>query len=198
MKYLSYIIVVISLFVFVSCSYTPKKTTQPTYAKQVLLSCDTTMYVVLDNAEGALLDVTTLETGEAYQLDATKATEAELIRGELIVGDTLAVTFDHNNNVLNSCVNISELVGLWLFDDGNGVRLNADGSVQTIGDIGAGARQWCIHNGKFVLSYYLVDGEDRILRADTTGILALDDNELEISVAGMSHLGTKQEGLLTR
>lgn len=188
---------VVAALCVVSCGYTPKKTTKPAYSSAVLISMDTTMYVVLNNTEGNILDVTTLETAEVLQLDATKATEQELIRGELTVGDTLAVTFDRDNNVLNSCVNVSELVGLWLFEDGNGVRLNADGTVQTIGDIGAGARSWCIHNGKFVLSYYLVDGEDHILRADTTGILALDDDELEISVAGLSHLGERQVGLLT-
>lgn len=197
MKYLSYLSLVITLFVCISCGYNQKKTTAPAYSELVLLDKDTTLYVVLDNAEGSNLDVTTLETGESYQLDATKATEEELVRGDLTVGDTLAVTFNHDTNVLNSCVNISELIGLWISDDGSGVRLNANGTVQTIGDLGAGAREWCIHNGKFVISYLLVDGEDQILRADTTGILSLDDDELEFSVAGLSHMAKKQVGLLT-
>lgn len=187
----------LALLLLSSCGYKQKKTTEAAYSELVLMDKDTTMYVVLDNADGNLLDVMTVETGETYQLDATKANEQSLVRGDLTVGDTLAVTFNHDTKVLNSCVNVSELIGLWISDDGSGVRLNADGTVQTIGDLGAGAREWCIHNGKFVISYLLVDGEDRILRADTTGIISLDDDELEFSVAGMSHLATKQEGLLT-
>lgn len=202
MKFLSSVVATLALLLCVGCNqYQSKKTSAPAKLSEVILSADTTMYVVLESSTSNTIDVTLLETGEPLQLNySSEEDDATPIRGELNDGDTLAITIDSRTSTLVNCVNISELVGLWMFEDleNVGLKLNTDGTAQPIGDVPVSVHSWFIHNGKLVLTYIPADGSDYTPKADTTGVLTLDGEQLEISMGGASHMAKRQPALLTR
>lgn len=128
------------------------------------------------------------------------AQHANGMHGSLIVGDTLAVMPLFKSGKVRSVVNLSELVGLWMFDsqEGTGMRLSPDGAASDIGSSEVTFRGWKICNGRFILTYIRADGSDYTEKADTSTIISLSNDAFRYTLKEQEHNCTRVKKLLTR
>lgn len=151
---------------------------------------DSTMYVVLDAHTADSLFVTNVETKGHRTFAHKAAVDGGKVYGSLTDGDTLAVVPDFHKRSALSVVNVSELVGLWFYENGggNGLRLAYDGVACAVGESdGVTLTTWKVKNGAFILYYVKSDGSDYTERSDTSAIRRLDDTHFVFTLRGKSY-----------
>lgn len=161
---------------------------------------DSTMYVVLDNLTPDSLFVTLVETSGHRTFSHKAAAAGGKVHGSLTVGDTLALVPDFKQRSALSVVNVSELTGLWFYENasGSGLLLGRDGAACAVGETdGATLTTWKVKNGAFILYYVRSDGSDYTERADTSAIRRLDNGHLVFTLRGKAYNCVKATRLHT-
>ena len=196
MKKLTYLLLPALALCLMACSGNKKRTAQPEIPDEP----DSTIYVQLKAVTDDSLTIYQLDSKKTRKLGYIEAQHANAVHGSLTVGDTLAVMPLFKSAKARSVVNMSELVGLWMFDgnDGNGVRLSADGAASDVGPSDVTFRGWKIRNGRFILTYIKADGSDYTEMADTSTIISLSKDEFRYTLNGEEHNCTRVKKLLTR
>lgn len=190
MKTVSFIFAAAALVALASCS--GKKVRKEKMPEPP----DSTLYVRLDSLGSDTLYVTSVESRGKRRLGYLDAQRGGKVAGDLVVGDTLAVVPDFKRRALLSSVNLSRLLGLWMFEggDGTGMRLEADGAACGIGMTEVTLREWKLRNGFFILSYVKADGSDYTEVADTSHIEKLDADEFVFTLRGKAHVCRRNKG----
>lgn len=159
---------------------------------------DSTMYVRLDSLSGDSLYVTSVESNGHRRWAYASAQQDGKIIGGLVTGDTIAIVPSFQTREILSSVNISKLIGLWMFEgrDGEGMRLEDDGAACGIGLSDVTLREWRLRNGSFILTYVKADGSDYHEIADTSHVEKLDDNEFVFTLNGTKYTCRRNSGLI--
>lgn len=150
---------------------------------------DSTMYVVLNSHTADSLTFTQLDSKRQRTMGYAFAKEKNTLYGTLTDGDTLAVVPQFKQKRILSSVNYSELVGLWMFEggEGNGMRLNTDGAACNVGPAEITLRKWKLRNGNFILTYVKSDGSDYTEKADTSSIKVLESKRFVFTLRGKTY-----------
>lgn len=160
---------------------------------------DSTLRVMLNKHTEDSLFVTDIETNGKHRFSYAQARLNGQIMGSLTDGDTLAIMPDFKQRTIRSSVNLSQLIGLWLYGQNqDGFRLNPDGGAFAIGNQGEDVlRSWKVKNGLFILTYVKANGSDYTERGDTSTIVRLEDNSFTFVFDGKEHTCRKITGLIT-
>lgn len=150
---------------------------------------DSTMYIVLDSHTSDSLTFTQIDSKRRRTMGYASAKERHAVYGTLTDGDTLAVVPQFRQKRILSSVNYSQLVGLWMFEggDGNGMRLNTDGAACSVGPSEITLREWKLRNGNFILTYVKGDGSDYAEKADTSSIKVLESGRFVFTLHGKTY-----------
>ncbi len=137
---------------------------------------DSTMFVILDKFDKDSVWTTNRETGRKNAFSIAAVNSSRHAYGSLTRRDTYAVMADIRTKSISRLINITELTGLWMFDDhsGNGIRIDSTGTASNVGimdDITL--RSWHIHNGQLVFSHVKNDGTDYEETTTTVSIASL-------------------------
>ncbi|MCQ2076088.1 MAG: hypothetical protein MJZ20_03500 [Bacteroidaceae bacterium] len=193
-----------AIFVLVSCK--GKQGSHRTYDGQtiydIMADQDTTLNAILNEVvEDTIIKVTYVTDGTQDMFNIKDAVESNMIHGRLNPGDSLAIMPLGNTKSLKSLINLSELLGLWLFKggDGSGFNLLPNGCAMGVGQVDdICLKQWFVHNGMLIITYIPADGSDYVERADTTLIEKLNDNELSVVLNGIDHVCKHQTEIITK
>lgn len=165
---------------------------------------DSTMYVQLKAVNGDSMDVVLLEDGTKYTLDFSEAKQSGNIHGLLTPGDSLAVMWNLKVKSIKSSINLSELKGMWMIEgrDGDGMKLEPNGTAVSIGNKDISMNDWKIRNGMLIITYKkpvkTIDGAlEYEYPQDTSKILSLSKDSLHINVNGNVYLCKRQTELIT-
>lgn len=141
---------------------------------------DSTMYVRLESHTEDSLTFTQLDSKRTRTMGYARAMREKMVFGDVTDGDTLAVVPQFKERCVLSVTNLSQLIGLWMFNDnsGGGMRLTADGAACNVGPASVSLRDWKIRNGHFILRYVQADGSDYALRTDSSRIVSLTTDKL--------------------
>lgn len=165
-----------ALLLLASCGGKKKYSIPP-----VTVEPDSTMYVLLTSHTSDSITFVQLDSKRTRTMGYAYAHEQHALIGDLNDGDTLAVMPQFSQKRIVSAVNVSQLVGLWMYEnpEGCGIRLNSDGAACNIGPTSHSTlRDWRIRNGKFILTYVKSDGSDYALRNDSSEIKMLTKDKL--------------------
>lgn len=176
MKALFYTLCCASLLMLASCAGKKKYSIPP-----VTVEPDSTMYVQLSSHTTDSITFVQLDSKRTRTMGYAYAREQKALIGDLNDGDTLAVMPQFSQKRIVSAINLSQLVGLWMYEkpEGCGIRLKSDGAACNVGPSSTSAlRDWRIHNGKFILTYVKPDGSDYALRKDSSEIKMLTKDKL--------------------
>lgn len=117
---------------------------------------DSTMFVVLNAHTNDSITFTQIDSKRQRTMGYAFAQKQHAIHGTMTDGDTLAVVPQFKQKRILSSVNYNELVGLWMYEsgDGNGMRLDKNGVASTVGNTdNITLREWKLRNGNFILTY---------------------------------------------
>ena len=161
---------------------------------------DSTIMVSVDKFDGDTIYVSTINEQREYKLSVKEALSEKKVLGSLTEGDTLAVTAFKKKYMMTSSINISELLGLWMYgNDGQGIRLDSDGMAASINMEKITLKNWNIHNGQMVLSYAIShnESEKATVKEKNIRINILTKDKLNISIEGKDYNCRKQGLLIT-
>lgn len=177
-----------------SCSGSgSKRTESDAMRKAPVASPDETVYVRLGATDGDTVTLHPLSGNRDLRLYAGGADTA----GELREGDTLAVMSDMTQRRLSSFVNVSQLRGLWMKADGDGIRFAADGAASNIGASDITLRSWRISDGQLVINYIMSEGTDYTERGEVARIIRLDKDCLILGFRDAETQYSRSNGLIT-
>lgn len=195
MKKLTYLLLPLLAVCLMGCSKKKRMATA-----EIPEEPDSTIYAQLKAVTDDSITIYQLDSKSTRKLGYIDAQHANAVHGSLTVGDTLAVMPLFKSAKARSVVNMSELVGLWMFDgnNGTGLRLSSDGAASDVGPSDVTFRGWKIRNGRFILTYIKADGSDYTEMADTSTIISLSKDEFRYTLKGQEHNCTRVKKLLTR
>lgn len=151
---------------------------------------DSTMFVVLNAHTNDSITFTQIDSKRKRTMGYAFAQKQHAIHGTMTDGDTLAVVPQFKQKRILSSVNYNELVGLWMYEsgDGNGMRLDKNGVASTVGNTdNITLREWKLRNGNFILTYIKSEGESYQELADTSTIVSLEDSKFVFTLKGKTH-----------
>lgn len=191
------ILALIATVLFAACSH--KRSESDAARKAPKEIPDTTIYAKLVAVDGDSIGITMLNHDKSFRLNIADSKFKGSIKGDLNVGDTLAVMANTGTKTLKSAVNLSMIPGLWLIKDGKGdaLRLASDGGASWVGARTETLRSWFITNGMFVMTYILADGSDYNERRDTAEIQKLSRDSLTVMFKDKAVVLTRSNGLIT-
>lgn len=189
-------IVALTAMVLAGCS---QKRSNDAARRKAATIKDPTVYARIESTGNDSISVALLADSSLITVGVANAAEHKAIAGELTRGDTLAMVLDDGGRSMVAGVNVSQLVGLWLCDDGsgNGLRLAPDGAASSVGTGKLTLRTWRISNGRLVLTYIMPDGTDYTEKPARTRIVLLASDSLRIEVNDTVMGYTRSSGLLT-
>ncbi len=167
MKKISLLFFLIAAALIVSCSGNSGKSEKKHNPKfdnyaEIDGRADTTLYVTVLSSDSDSISVKVMETGRKMSFSLTPAQINNAIYGDMDEGDSLAIMPDFKSKTVLSVINTNIFNGTWWFKDkeGEGLRLNSDGTAQSIGweDEDVSLRHWKIYNGKLYLYTIPADG----------------------------------------
>lgn len=160
---------------------------------------DTTIYGRLSSVDGDSISLKMLSHDKTYRLSVAESKRDGMIKGDLNVGDTLAVLANRGSKKVMTSVNLSMIHGLWRIKGGKGdmVRLSPDGGASFVGNRAETLRSWFITNGMFILTYVPSDGTDYKERHDTAEIHLLDKDNLVVGFKSKTLEMERSTGLIT-
>lgn len=160
---------------------------------------DSTVYARIEKAGADSICVTLLADSSKLTIGVADALGSRAMAGGLATGDTLAMMLTGDKRSLAAGVNMSQLVGLWLCDDGsgNGLRLAGDGAASTVGTERVTLRTWRIENGRLVITYIAPDGTDYKERPARTRIVRLTADSLKVELNDTVRGYSRSTDLLT-
>ncbi len=165
---------------------------------------DSTMYVRLDALNGDTINVTLLEDSTRMTLSFAAAKQAGAVHGQLNIGDSLAVMADVKTKAVRSVINLSELKGFWMIQgtEGDGMRLEPDGRAISVGNKDVSLSHWKIKNGMLILTYLNAEADEEknvtfTTLPDTSEIVALTKDSLQINVNGKLYVCVRQTEIIT-
>lgn len=161
---------------------------------------DSTIMVQLQKVTDDSITFMQLDAQRTRTLGYAEARRNNEVHGTLTIGDTLAVVPTFKQKLALSVVNVSELMGLWMFENGQGtgMRLNAGGAACDVGPSEVTLREWKLRNGHFILTYVPADGSDYNEKADTSTIISLDKEHFSYTLKGNEKRCSKVKGLITK
>ena len=161
---------------------------------------DSTIMVTVDKLDGDTIKVSTINEQREYRLSVNEAQAEKKVFGSLTEGDTLAITAYRKKHVMTSSINITELLGLWMYgNDGQGMRLDKDRVVASINMGNVTLKNWNVKNGQLSFSYTISlnhsdKGNDK---EENIRINILTKNRLNITIEGKDY-DCKKQGLLMK
>lgn len=196
MKKIIYLLAAAMIVSVAACSSKKKRVEK----EEVPEEPDSTIMVQLQKVTDDSITFTQIDAKRTRTLDYAEARRSNEVHGTLTVGDTLAVVPMFQEKRALSVVNVSELMGLWMFEggQGTGMRLNAGGAACDVGPSEVTLREWKLRNGHFILTYVPADGSDYNERADTSTIITLDKEHFNYTLKGNEKRCTRVVGVLTR
>lgn len=153
-----------------------KRTEADAKRKAEASKADSTLFVVLNSYSGDSIWTTNQETRRELSFSITELKKKRKMSGSLTSEEVYALVADLKTKTVYSAINLSELKGLWLLNDGsgNGIRLNEDGAASNIGELDdITLRSWRIKNGQLVFSHIKNDGSDYHEAEETVDITDL-------------------------
>lgn len=161
---------------------------------------DSTIYVQLDAVNEDSVNVTMTEDGSNAKLSIKKAMANGNVAGELNPGDTLAIMTGDDGHTVVSAVNMTQIVGQWMFagTNGDGMRIASDGGASYIGAEQVTLRSWRISNGRFYLSYIKPDGRDYDEKPVAVKIDNLTGDSLVFVFMNETRRCSRSTGLITK
>lgn len=179
---MKHFILFLALLSVAACSSGPKRRTAEDAARKAPVSEDSTRLVQILKVEADTLTLGTLDKAADTLTVAYNAEGDERFHGSATPGDTLALLLQNSDGTLLSAHNLSELIGLWLTPEGSGLRINADGTLATIGASALTLRSWHIFNGHLMFAVVAGDGSDYKERMEDIYIEKLTDTDLVIRI----------------
>lgn len=161
---------------------------------------DSTIMVTVDKLDGDTIKVSTINEQREYRLSVNEAQAEKKIFGSLTEGDTLAITAYRKKHVMTSSINITELLGLWMYgNDGQGMRLDKDRVVASINMGNVTLKNWNVKNDQLSFSYTisLNPSEKGNDKEENIRINILTKNRLNITIEGKDY-DCKKQGLLMK
>ncbi len=175
MKNKYYSIVVLIAIILAVCSCNSNKRTKEDAMRKSNVVRDSTIYVQLNACDSDSVSVYDYRVKCKYRFAYKDARWNGNVSGSLTVGDTLAIVPSFKNKTVRYSVNLSELMGLWFFNNNSeGIRLTIDGGASSVNSSKYTMRSWDLYNGKFIFKYIPSDGSTYKEISDTSKIELLN------------------------
>lgn len=191
------ILLLSAVMVLASCSN--KRTAEDSKRKAAGDVPDTTIYARLNAVDNDSIDITMINHDKSFRFSIAESRKEGGLSGDMNIGDTLAVMAVKKKKKVISCVNMSQIVGLWFIagGHGDGLRLASDGGASWIGEKDVTMRAWHISNGMFILNYIKADGSDYREIPDTAEIKKLGKDSLTMVFKEKTLSLIRSKGLVT-